>query len=128
MSTIWLILPLSPNDDQQIAEISFSNGKQNILKCVVYTHSQPISFEKKKEVLSHDFYDLLARYMDLYYGHRSYTYDFIKADFHRCKNGQIVHLFFYSLVFLAIYMLKDGSKFHFLIQLLEWLYWIYHIT
>jgi hypothetical protein len=106
----------------------FPNGEHNIVKGVVYTHSQPISFEKKKEVLSYDFDDPVERYMELYWGHHSYIYDFIKADFHSCKNGHLVHFFFYSLVFSAIYMLKDGSRFQFVIQLLEWLYWLYHIT
>ena len=82
-----LILPLSPNDDQQIVEISFPNGEYNIVKGVVYTHSQPIYSEKKKEVLSYDFDDPVERYMELYWGHHSYIYDFIKEYFHSCKNG-----------------------------------------
>jgi hypothetical protein len=98
-----LILPLSPNDDQQIAKISFSNGEPNIVKGVVYTQSRPIYIEKKKEVLLYDFDDLVERYMELYWGHNSYIYDFIKADFHSCKKGQIVHFFVFSSLLNYIY-------------------------
>jgi len=85
---------------------------------------QPFSLTELKEVSLRGFYDPVDRYMDMIWSHCSYVYDFIHAEFHNCKNGQIVHFF----ILPTKCVLKDGVEFHFVIGLLGWLYWLYHIT